>query len=96
MNHINTTEQNGSALIGLVLLLVIAVLYFLPTIIAVSRKLNKPAGVIALNVLLGWTVIGWIGALVMAFSMETKTDYELRTQAMMAVAKMSESNNKSL
>lgn len=96
MNHINTTEQNGSALIGLVLLLVIAVLYFLPTVIAVSRKLNKPAGVIALNVLLGWTVIGWIGALVMAFSMETKTDYELRTQAMMAVAKMSESNNKSL
>ncbi|WP_349934824.1 superinfection immunity protein [Acetobacter sp. A11-2] len=96
MNHVNTTEQNGSALIGLVLLLVIAVLYFLPTVIAVSRKLNKPAGVIALNALLGWTVIGWIGALVMAFSMETKTDYELRTQAMMAVAKMSESNNKSL
>lgn len=96
MNHVNTTEQNGSALFGLVLLLVIAVLYFLPTVIAVSRKLNKPGGVIALNALLGWTVIGWIGALVMAFSMETKTDYELRTQAMMAVAKMSESNNKSL
>lgn len=90
MNNASATEQSGSALIGLVLVFFIICIYFIPTVIAVSRKLNKPAGVIAVNALLGWTVVGWIGALVMAFSMETETDYKLRTQAMMAVAKMAE------
>jgi len=37
-----------------------ATLYFLPTFIAyTSRKANKVA-ILALNLLAGWTVIGWI------------------------------------
>jgi hypothetical protein len=39
--------------------------YLLPLIIALSRKV--PAGdVAAMNILLGWTIIGWLVALVMA------------------------------
>jgi Superinfection immunity protein len=57
-------------LTGFAALLVIIpsiVLYFLPTIIALLRKRAKPAVVILLNVFLGWTLIGWIAALIMSF-----------------------------
>ncbi|MGY8604770.1 superinfection immunity protein [Gluconobacter cerinus] len=92
MNNGSSAVNGVDAGVGFIMLLMIIVVggafYFLPTIVAMSRKINKPAGVIALNILLGWSGIGWIAALVMAFSMETQTDYHLRTQAMMTVARM--------
>jgi len=42
--------------------------YFLPTIIAVVRRKSSAVGVFFLNLFLGWTVIGWIGALIWAQS----------------------------
>jgi len=51
-----------------ILIALIAVVYFIPTII-VWRKKNGP-GVIALNLFLGWTVIGWIAALIWAVSVK--------------------------
>lgn len=53
------------SLTGLVLLLVF---YFLPTIIAISRRSTMTVWVVLIDVLTGWTVIGWIGALVMAIA----------------------------
>jgi hypothetical protein len=38
--------------------------YFLPTIIGVVRKHPQIAPIVLINLLLGWTIIGWIGALV--------------------------------
>jgi hypothetical protein len=49
-----------SALIGAV------GVYLLPTIIGLARKHPREAQIAALNVFLGWTVLGWIGALVIA------------------------------
>jgi hypothetical protein len=46
-------------------LIVLAMLYFLPYGIANARKHNTN-GVFIVNLLLGWTVVGWIIALVMA------------------------------
>lgn len=46
----------------------ILVLYMLPSVIAHDRKHPRKAGVIALNLLLGWSILGWIGALIWAFS----------------------------
>ena len=43
-------------------------LYFCPTIIAVSRDHTNKTSIIVLNLFLGWTVIGWVGALVWAYS----------------------------
>ena len=41
--------------------------YCLPMIVALSRAYHPQAGAIAvLNLLLGWTVLGWVGALVWA------------------------------
>ena len=42
--------------------------YFLPIIVAVARKKQKMLGTVLLNIFLGWTFIGWIIALVWAFS----------------------------
>ena len=52
-------------IIPLVLLLAV---YFLPTMIG-FRKRNAGA-IFALNLLLGWTLIGWIAALVWALTVE--------------------------
>ncbi len=41
-------------------------LYFLPAIIAAARHTHNATGILVLNLLLGWTVVGWFVALLMA------------------------------
>lgn len=41
-------------------------LYMLPSIAALVRKQPNATGIIILNLLLGWTVLGWIAALIWA------------------------------
>jgi len=41
-------------------------LYFVPTIVAIVRKVPNVGSVIIINFFLGWTLIGWIIALAMA------------------------------
>jgi hypothetical protein len=43
-------------------------LYFLPAIIAAVRHTHNSGGILLLNIFFGWTLIGWVIALVMAFS----------------------------
>jgi Superinfection immunity protein len=42
------------------------VMYFLPSIIALARSKRDTLAIFLLNFFLGWTVIGWIVALVWA------------------------------
>ena len=42
------------------------IVYFTPTIVARGRSAPDLGSVIVINLLLGWTLIGWIVALVMA------------------------------
>lgn len=41
-------------------------IYFLPTLIAAARQTHNSVGIFFLNLLLGWTGIGWIIALIIA------------------------------
>jgi hypothetical protein len=41
-------------------------LYFLPSLVAVARRTHNQTGVFIFNLLLGWTGIGWIIAMLMA------------------------------
>jgi hypothetical protein len=50
------------------LLLFLFVMYWLPTLIAIVRQAPSALGVAVLNFFLGWTVIGWIMALVWALA----------------------------
>jgi Superinfection immunity protein len=46
--------------------LVVLALYFLPSIVAVSRKVTHQGSVVVINLFLGWTFVGWVVALAMA------------------------------
>ena len=41
-------------------------LYFAPAIIAAMRNTHDATAILLLNVFLGWTVVGWFVALLMA------------------------------
>jgi len=41
-----------------------AVVYFLPTFIAMFRDRTNTMAIFTLNILLGWTFLGWVGALI--------------------------------
>jgi hypothetical protein len=47
-------------------LLIVLCLYFLPALVAVTRKVRHQASVVVINLFLGWTFIGWVVALAMA------------------------------
>lgn len=51
---------------SLITAVAIALVYFLPTLTAELRKNPRKAGILALNLFLGWTLIGWIVAFVWA------------------------------
>lgn len=64
---VGSTEA-GKVLQGLILVAFIAVFYFLPALVARSRQHSKLPAVFVLNLLLGWTLLGWVLALVWAYS----------------------------
>ena len=47
-------------------------LYFTPSIVAFSNKKSNTTAIIVLNFFLGWSLIGWIIALVWAVSKDNK------------------------
>jgi hypothetical protein len=48
------------------LVVLAAALYLLPVLIGWRRRVPDPGSVAVINVLLGWTLIGWIAALALA------------------------------
>jgi len=48
------------------LFIIAALLYFIPTIVAITRHVPNTGSVIVINLLLGWSLIGWVVALAMA------------------------------
>lgn len=51
-----------------IMLAVMVAAYFLPGLIAYMRGHHNAASIMLLNLLLGWTLLGWIGALVWSAS----------------------------
>ncbi len=49
---------------GLIILGLVLLVYFIPTMIASNRK--NIATILVINLFLGWTFIGWVVALAMA------------------------------
>ena len=60
-------KDNEIGLVGIAQLILFGgATYFVPSFVALARKHPQQIAIIALNVLLGWTVIGWMGALIWA------------------------------
>jgi len=55
---------------GIFLVMVFIFIYFIPGLVGSSTKHGD--GIFLLNLLLGWTILGWIAALIWAVSAEKK------------------------
>lgn len=51
---------------ALVFILILVVLYFIPTLVAWRRNNRNRTAIGVLNLLTGWTFVGWVVALVWA------------------------------
>ena len=56
-------------------LLPFGVVHFLPTIVAALRNSRHTLAIFLINLLLSWTVIGWVIALIWACTSEPKYRY---------------------
>lgn len=54
--------------VGVVMLGVLVALYFVPSIVANNRGHRNKGSIVATNILLGWTFVGWCVALIWALS----------------------------
>lgn len=70
----------------ILIVLIVGVIYFLPSM-AGSNKRNAGA-IIALNFFLGWTIIGWVGALVWAMTEDDEPKKVILPQPSKEVQKM--------
>jgi hypothetical protein len=59
---------------GFILLIILGAIYFIPWLTALGRAHHQTAAIGMLNLLLGWTLLGWCGALVWSCTaVQTKT-----------------------
>lgn len=54
--------------LGLVVLALMGAIYFLPSYVAYRQQHRQRQAIYALNLLGGWTMIGWVGAFVWAMT----------------------------
>jgi len=59
------------AVAGILAFILVAMLYFLPTILGWNKR--NVVAIFILNLLLGWSVIGWIVALIWALAKDSTT-----------------------
>ena len=71
--------QGSDVLVALILVIVLGVCYFLPAIIAVKRNHANSTSVFLLNFLLGWTFLGWVAAIIWAFSANILQEKQSKT-----------------
>lgn len=71
----------ATGFLGLILLMLVLGLYMLPTIIGASRKVAHVGVVFAINLFLGWTVVGWIVAFTMSLRMQPTHTDQLNSQS---------------
>jgi hypothetical protein len=74
-----------------IILLVAAVLYFFPSIVAANRKHPNADAICVINFFLGWSIIGWVGALAWAFTAVKKSpSEEVKKSGLMEAASLYE------
>ena len=61
------------------LIFLLLILYFIPSISAYSRKKKNASSILVVNLFLGWTFIGWIVALSWALSKDAPPAVVIKT-----------------
>ena len=60
-----------------IIISVFSFLYLLPTGIAVGRKRSNTGSIFVLNFFLGWTLVGWVIALIWAVAEDAKKSLQV-------------------
>lgn len=68
----SSVGDSGAAIAGLAIVLACIALYFLPAIIGSKRRINASGALFLVNLLFGWTVLGWFLCLIWAASGATR------------------------
>ena len=63
----NATTDSFPIIFVVIGITIILLLYFLPAIVAYKRKHRNATAILVLNILLGWTLLGWAIGLIWAF-----------------------------
>jgi len=71
--------QMAVGFIPFMLVLILLTVYFVPTIVAAIRGHQSARAVFALNLLVGWTFLGWVVAFVWALTNLTQVAVDSRT-----------------
>ncbi len=61
-------------LVLIVLIVVAAAIYFVPSLVAGRRRHHQGVAIFVLNLFLGWSLLGWVAALVWACTAIKKPD----------------------
>jgi len=92
-----TGNSDGAAaagmFLGLAFLFCLIVLYFIPTAVAQYRKSVNMTTVVLVNIFLGWTVIGWIVALIIAFAGDSGAQVQRHKELIDALNKNNQNKN---
>jgi hypothetical protein len=59
---------------AVVMAMLIATLYMLPTVIAYARDIPQRQTIAVINLVVGWTVAGWVVAMIMATNVAIQAD----------------------
>jgi 4-hydroxybenzoate polyprenyltransferase len=60
--------ENASVSLLVTIVVVTVLIYFIPSFVALLRRHTYLKQVLVLNVILGWSTIGWVALLVWAFA----------------------------
>jgi GDSL-like Lipase/Acylhydrolase family/Superinfection immunity protein len=59
-----------------IFIILVLVFYLLPSVIATTRKVQHDSAIILINVIFGWTILGWIAALIWAIVEQPRGDMQ--------------------
>lgn len=65
--------QNNDAFVGALIVAVALAIYFAPWLLAKYRRHKNALAIFTTNLLLGWTLVGWIAALIWACTANTRS-----------------------
>ena len=65
-------DDSGAIMLGLAIIAACLAFYFLPAIIGSRRRINASGALFFVNLLFGWTVLGWFLCLIWAASGATR------------------------
>lgn len=77
-------SSDSSPVLGFILLALVVVVYFIPTIVAGKRGHPNGTPIFLLNLFLGWTALGWLAALI--WSASAITDHAVPATSPLQIA----------